>query len=252
MKKKIISIIIFITFFTGFLYAQSSLPNIKLPLLVLKVNFTKDKIGLPPPPLNKEQVEALNKNPWQSLPITSYFLGGLGYITKTRVAKMVKQVNGLTDKPLLFYWKENFQPQYGPQIYYSIPQQIAKTGLVWKLSFNISKGNFASSGGVLLWDVGQVIFSGDGIVLWNYDNHSVALARYAPDVPLHIDCIINVEKKTVTVSVNKKGSITCPWYSPTASYFQTIRLDGLLPGGYAELGSIAFDNINLVLEKMKK
>ena len=128
-----------------------------------------------------------------------------------------------------------------------VPYELAKRGKSWRLSFDVSKGDVAKSGGVKVWDVVSINFHEDGVVRAG----NVEIARYAPNKPLHIECVIRVPEKTTSITVNGKSECTVeiPWEKPVAAAaFSTVTFDGLLPGGHAEApSSIAFDNIRLLM-----
>ncbi|HEY3417609.1 MAG TPA: hypothetical protein VGM23_12060 [Armatimonadota bacterium] len=223
--------------------------GVTLPLLVWDINYNDVPVDTTPPALTKEQIEAQGKlTEWQRLPIRNY--SQIQYITATRQAKVVKEAAGLTDKPLLFTYTENAQPQYGPKVVYQVPPQVAASGRIWRLTFDVAKGNIAISGGIHLWDVTGIEFFEDGTVRAG----GVQFSRYAANKPLHIECVIDAQEKTVTVTAdgNKATAATIPWSSPKAPNFSAMILHGVLPGGHGEVpSSIAFDNIKLVLEKMR-
>jgi len=161
----------------------------------------------------------------------------------------------LSDKPLLFTYTDNVQPHYGPKITYEVSPQVAKAGLTWRLSFDVAKKDVAISGGITLWDVCDIEFFEDGLVkAYGQGGSVVELARYAANKPLHFECLINVEAKTVAITVDgqKASTVTISWARPKASQFGCIILHGLLPGGHNEPSTMVFDNIKLVLEAMSK
>ena len=80
--------------------------------------------------------------------------------------------------------------------------------------------------------------------------NGVELTRYAAGKPLHLEFLIQVPDKTVTVTVNgnRAEAMSLAWRQPKAAQFQSLRIDGLLPGGHSQApGILAVDNIKLVL-----
>ncbi len=226
--------------------ADTVKPAIATPLLVWDITFNDDPLDKPPRPTTKEQIEAQGNDSRATLPAKTYTK--IEYLTATRRAVVVQEAAGLADKPVIFTYNENEQPHYGPRMWCQTPHELAKQGKLWRLAFDVAKGNVAKSGGVNLWDVAGINFHEDGSISAN----GVELARYAANKPLHLECLIDVVEKKVTFTVNGKSenAVTIPWAKPNAANFSTVTFDGLLPGGHAEApSSIAFDNIKLVMEK---
>ena len=224
-------------------------PRVKLPLLVWDVNFNDNPLDLPPQPLSKEKIEALGKlSEWERLPVRT--CSGIEHITETRQATVVKEAGGLKDKPLLFTYTENAQPQYGPLVRITVPLEVAKHGALWKLSFDVAKTNIAISGGIHLWDIAGIEFFEDGTVRVG----EAQISRYAANKPLHIECMIDAVKRTakITVDGNNETSVTVPWRYQKGESFNMLILHGVLPGGHGETPSpMVFDNIKLVMEEWK-
>jgi hypothetical protein len=221
-------------------------PEIKKPLLVWDINFNADPSDKPPRPMTKEQIESQQKDILAALPVKTY--SKIEYLTATRRATVVKEAAGLKDQPLFFVYEENAQPNYGPRMFCQLPFELAKKAKSWRLSFDVSKGDVAKSGGITLWDIAGIAFYEDGTVRAG----TAEIARYAANKPLHIECVINVPGKKTVITVNGKpeSTVTIPWGKPNAPVFTTVTFDGLLPGGHAQApSSIAFDNIRLVLEE---
>ncbi len=230
--------------------AADPLPEgVTLPLVVWDVNFNDNPLDAPPQPPSKKQLEAQNgMSEWEKLPIRQ--CTALQYLTETRKALVVKEAGGLKDTPLLFTYADNAQPHYGPMASFSVPPEIAKHGAVWRLSFDIAKGNVAISGGVHLWDVAGVEFFEDGTVRVGESE----IARYAANKPIHFDCVIDAEAKTATFTADGDAAraVTVPWRYPKAENFGCLNLHGVLPGGHCEApSSMIFDNIKLVMAKWK-
>lgn len=223
--------------------------GVTLPLLVWSIDFNDNPLGVAPQGLNKAQLEAqAQQSAWQRLPIRTYRT--LEHVTATRVATVVPEAAGLKDQPLLFTYSENAQPHYGPKLSFAVPDEVARAGALWRLSLDVAKGNIAISGGVHLWDIGGIEFFEDGTVRVG----ATQVGRYAANKPLHLDCQIDAVAKTFTVTLDgdQERAVTAPWRSVKAESFHVLILHGLLPGGHAEApGSIAFDNIKLLLEKTK-
>ena len=220
--------------------------NIKPPLLVWDINFNGDPLGKPPRPMTKEQIESQQVDVVASLPIKTY--STIEYLTATRRATVMKEAAGLKDKPVLFVYEESEQPHYGPRMWCKVPNELARIGKSWRLSFDVAKGDVEKSGGVKVWDVASINFHEDGVVRAG----NVEIARYAPNKPLHIECVIRVPEKTAKITVNGESgrSVEIPWEKPLAAAFSAVTFDGLQPGGFARApSSIAFDNIRLVMEE---
>lgn len=220
--------------------------EINPPLLVWDINFNADPTDKPPRPMTKEQIECQKKDIFSALPIKTF--SKIEYLTATRRASVVKEAAGLNDQPLLFVYEENAQPHYGPRMFCQLPYELAKTGKSWRLSFDVSRGSVAKSGGITLWDIAGIAFFEDGTVRAG----TAEIARYVANKPLHMECVIDVPGKKAVITVNGKAdsSVTIPWAKPASTAFTTVTFDGLLPGGHAEApSSIAFDNIKLVMEK---
>ena len=220
--------------------------DITPPLLVWDINFNGDALNEPPRPMTKEQIESQQGDVVASLPIKTY--ARIEYLTATRRATVMQEAAGLTDKPVLFVYEESAQPHYGPRMWCEVPKELAKWGKLWRLSFDVAKGDVEKSGGVKVWDVASLNFCEDGVVRAG----TVEIARYAPNKPLHIECVISVTDKTAKITVNGESgrSVEIPWEKPAAAAFSAVTFDGLQPGGFARApSSIAFDNIRLVMEE---
>lgn len=217
------------------------------PLVVWDITFNGQPLDAAPGCMSKEQLEKFNTAgdlSWTPLK-TCYWLT---YVTRTRQAKVVKEAAGLMDTPLLFTYTEGAHPQWGPQVWFTVPPELAATAKIWKLSLDVAKGNVTISGGLTLWDVVGIDFTESGAIRVG----DAEVARYAPNKPLHIDCCINVPEKTVSVMFDGDPSktVSVPWYQPKSANFRSLRLDGLLPGGHSECpATIAFDNIKLIMEE---
>ena len=245
MNIKAISVTILGLLFS-ILVSNGTALEIKTPLLVWEINFNDDTLDKPPRPMSKEQLESQQKSILSALPLKTY--SKIEYLTATRRALVVKEAAGLKDQPIFFVYEESAQPHYGPRMWCVVPWELVKIGKSWRLSFDVSKGNVAKSGAVKLWDLADIIFFEDGTVRAG----TAEIARYAANKPLHIECVINVPGKTITITVNGKpeSSVTIPWAKPNTQVFSAVTFDGLLPGGHAEApSSIAFDNIKLVMEE---
>ncbi|MFZ2657874.1 MAG: hypothetical protein WAX69_23275 [Victivallales bacterium] len=230
-----------------FLSAGTAL-EIKTPLLVWDIDFNDDPLDKPPRPMTKEQIESQQKDILAALPIKTY--SKIEYLMPTRRALVKQEAAGLKDQAVLFIYEENAQPHYGPRMWCVVPWELAKMGKLWRLSFDVSKGNIAKSGGVTIWDITGIYFFEDGTVRAG----TAEIARYSANRPLHVECIIDVPGKKATITVNGKSesSVTIPWAKPNTPFFSAVAFEGLIPGGHAEApSSIAFDNIRLVMEESK-
>ena len=216
--------------------------DITPPLLVWDISFNEQSLNMTPQPMSKEQIERQQKDLLASLPIKTY--AKIEYLTATRRAIVKKEAAGLSDKPVLFVYEDAKQPHYGPEMRCEVPPELATIGKLWRLSFDVSKGSVGKSGGINVWDVAWITFSELGEVRAEH----VEIARYAPNKPIHIECVIDVVKKSATITVNGKSesSSTIPWARPLAANFRVV----IFSGNPAEApGSIAFDNIRLVMEE---
>ena len=216
----------------------------RLPLLVWDVTFNDQPLDAIPHGLDKEQLAAWSdkKDVWPWLPLRSYRT--LTYVTRTRQARVVAAAAGLTDKPLLLTFSENAQPQYGPQLWFEVPWVLASQARRWHLSLDVAKGNVSISCGFQVGEAAHIAFHEDGTVRAN----DVQIARYAAGKPLHLEFLIDVPAKTVTITVNgdQANAATLAWRQPKAAAFQGLRIDGLLPGGHGQApGILAVDNIKL-------
>jgi len=226
----------------------ATLPDgVKLPLLLLDVNFNQDTPGQPPRLPGKAQIEAAGQDEWKMLPVRTYTT--LEFVTRTRTAVVRKEANGLIDQPVLFTVTENAQPHWGPRMWLSIPPAVAAQGKRYHLSLDVAMATIAKMGGVHLWDVAQIEFFEDGTVKLG----QTELGRYKPNTPVHIDADIDADAKTVAVYLDgkKEQTVTLPWSRPKAGNFGAILLNGILPGGHCYLGRIAFDNIRVTLEEAR-
>ncbi|MFZ2656158.1 MAG: hypothetical protein WAX69_14600 [Victivallales bacterium] len=221
--------------------------EIQTPLVVWDVNFNDQTIDAIPHGMSNDQLDAFNrKDDLSWIPLKTY--NQMAYVTRTRQAKIVQEAAGLKDKPMLFTHTELNQPHYGPQVLFNVPWDLAVKAKKWHLTLDVSKGSVEKSDGVTLWDVAGIKFHEDGTVRVN----GTEISRYASGKPLHMDFLISVPEKTVTVMFDgdTKKTLTLPWYQPNAAVFLNLRLDGVLPGGYCFPSSIAFDNIKLTLEEL--
>lgn len=207
------------------------------------VTFNRDEPGKPPKQSTKEEVEELKTG---KLPLKSYT--NLDFVTKTRTAIVQKEAFGLNDQPVVFSMPDNHQPTWGPRMSFSIPHDIALKAKQLRLSLDVAKNNVSKCGGFELWDLLSVRFCEDGTIKANDSE----IARYQASKPIHFDFLIDNEKKTTQITINgdKSKATTLSWRRVKAENFRNLRLDGLLPGGYAMApGKIAFDNIELSVIK---
>jgi len=242
-------IVILLGLLSGCIPAASA-AGIETPHVVWDVTFNGQPLDAAPWCMSKEQLEKFNTAgdlSWTPLKTCC----SLTYVTRTRQAKVVKEAAGLMDTPLLFTYTEGAQPNWGPQVRFTVPPELASRAKKWKLSLDVSKGTVTISGGLTVWDVVGIDFTESGAVRVG----DAEVAHYVPNKPLHIDCEINVPEKTVRVIFDGAPSktVSVAWHQPKAASFSSLRLDGLLPGGHAEApGSIAFDNIRLTLVETLK
>ncbi|MEZ0218115.1 MAG: hypothetical protein ACAH89_13345 [Rariglobus sp.] len=220
----------------------------RLPLVLWDVNFNADTIGLPPQPATKaERERRAAGGVWAQFPLRTYH--ELSWITRTRTATVAGSALGLDDQPLVLgYGTEVSDPQYGPQVIFTLPQEVCSVAGRYRLTFDVSKRNLSQSGCVTLVDVGVITFSEEGQMAVNRRE----IARYEPNTPMRVEVVIDVGAKTATWGVAGKTEplLTLPWSRPQAQSFRMLRLDGLIPGGFARGASqTAFDNIKLTLEQ---
>jgi len=222
---------------------EASAPEI--PLLIVDADFNADAVGKPPQGPTKEVLEQRANSFWGQFPHKTYY--GMTYVTPTRPAVVESSAFGLEDQPVVFSYEEAEHPQYGPQLVFPIPHQVNKIAKRYRLTFDLSKGDTAQAGGFTIGDVATISFNEMGGVLANRGE----IYRYDARQPLHFEVVIDVPEKTATITINgdKDHAATIPWARPTGT-LHTLRLEGLLPGGFARApGKIAFDNIKLVLEE---
>lgn len=225
--------------------------GVVLPLVIWNANFNQDPVGRPPQPLTKAQIEARGEDPWQRPPLPTY--DSLEFITRTRTATVVKEALGLTDQPVLFSCPDNNQPHWGPRMTFSIPHEIAAQGKRWRLSFDAAINNLTQMGGVYLLstrgrsvlDVG--FFQGGSLKA----NAATEVGTYQAGVPLHLEIVADAAAGSFTVTSNGdvEHAVTLPWERQDGSNLGYAVFNGLLPGGRAWPGQVAYDNIRLVLEE---
>lgn len=219
--------------------------DLRLPCLIVDMNFNDQTIGQAPHPDDKQQLETIAQSPWKALPLKTYTQ--LDHITRGKTATVLASALGLNDQPVLFDCPDNRQPNWGPRMSINIPRAMIAVGHQYRVRFDVSLGTVTKMGGISLGNhVGDIRFFEDGTVRLG----STEIVRYAPSQPLHFDCLIDNDNHQIKVQVDKNEALDIPWQQPTArSGFTGIRLDGLLPGGHARVGSIAFDNVKITLEK---
>ncbi len=234
---------------TGLLAAVPT--GVELPLVVWNANFNQDAAGRPPQPLTKAQIEARGENPWKRPPLPTY--DSLEFITRVRTAIVVKEALGLTDQPVLFSCPDNDQPHWGPRMTFSIPHEIALQGKRWRLSFDAAINNLTQMGGVYLLstrgrsllDVG--FFQGGSLKA----NAATEVGTYQAGAPVHLEIVLDAAANTCTVIVNgdAERAAILPWDRQDGSNLGHAVFNGLLPGGRAWPGQVAYDNIRLVMEE---
>jgi hypothetical protein len=128
-------------------------------------------------------------------------------------------------------------------MFFAVPRPIVHVGKRYRVWLDVALGAVTKMGGVTVGDATEMRFFEDGTVRCG----STEVARYRPAVPLHVEFVVSVPERTVTATVNKHKPLTIPWRRPKAGRFWGVRLDGLLPGGHARPGKIAFDNVRITL-----
>ena len=219
------------------------------PFVVWDIDFNAEKAGSPPSPLSAEQIEAAGKDVWKTLPIKTYF--NIDFVTRTRTAIVREKAFGLEDQPMVFDMPDNHHPHWGPRVSFRVPHQVAgKTNRI-RLSLDVSKNNVSKCGGFSLAEIAEIHFFEDGSVKAG----KTEVTRYRPNKPIHFDFEIDNTEKTVTITIDGDTSkkTDLPWRNPNAQLFSYLRLDGLMPGGFAYgPAKIAFDNIQLTVIEWKK
>jgi hypothetical protein len=243
-------------FALGLLLAVSRLSaavpaGVTLPLVIWNANFNQDPVGRPPQPLTKAQIEARGEDPWKRPPLPTY--DSLEFITRTRTAIVVKEALGLTDQPVLFTCPDNNQPHWGPRMTFSVPYEVAMQGKRWRLSFDAAINSLTQMGGMYLLstrgrgilDVG--FFQGGSLKA----NAATEVGAYQAGVPVHLEIVADAAAGTFMVTVNGKAenAVTIPWDRQDGSNLGCAVFNGLLPGGRAWPGQVAYDNIKLVMEE---
>jgi len=221
-----------------------------LPLTVWDIDFNMQKEGAIPAGLDKKALERLRDtaDP-KRLPMQTY--SWLAYVTDTRRATVEKEALGLQDKPLVFAFTENEQPNYGPMMSFLVSSDLAQSAAVWRLELDVSRDTVGISGGIHLCGIAELEFHEDGLL----KNNQVGIIRYAAGSPTHLSLVIDVCQKTVRVCAKNKlqpdgVNMSFPWRQETTRNFRELRLHGQLPGGHCEVpAKLAFDNICLTLEK---
>ena len=130
-------------------------------------------------------------------------------------------------------------------MFFNVPRPMAHAGKRFRVSLDVALGAVTKMGGVTVGDATEMRFFEDGTVRCG----NAEVARYRPSVPLHVEFLVAVPERTVTVSVDRSKAVTVRWRRPKRGWFWGVRLDGLLPGGHARPGKIAFDNVTITLEK---
>ena len=225
--------------------------GVTLPLVVWDTNFSQETVGQSPHPLSKAQIEARGEDPWKRPALPTY--DSLEFVTRDRTAVVVKEALGLTDQPVLFTCPDNNQPHWGPRMGWGVPPEVAAQGKRWRLSFDASMGCVAQMGGMYLlstrgrsiFDVG--FFNAGSIKV----NNATEVGTYQAGVPVHLDIVADADASTFVVTVNGKAenSVTVPWDRADGTNLGYAVFNGLLPGGRAWPGQLAYDNIKLVLEE---
>ncbi len=219
-------------------------PDVTRPLTVFDVDWSEAPVGQSPQRAGKAWLEASARDPWRTLPWRTYT--HLDCVTRDRTAVVADSALGLTGKPIVFTAPDGRQPHWGPRMSFTIPNAIAADGKRWRVRLDVSIDNVTKMGGIALMGVGALTFLEDGTVRFG----ETELARYRPATPLHLEFIIDVPNRTCTARCNDGEPLTVKWHNQHATRFQNLRLDGLLPGGHARApGKLAFDNINITLEK---
>jgi hypothetical protein len=225
--------------------------GVTFPLVVVDCNFNDQTVGRPPQPLTKAQIEARGEDPWKRPPMPTYDL--MEFTTLERTAIVVKSALGLTDQPVLFTLPDNNQPDWGPRITFNVPPEIAAEGKRWLLSFDTALNCLTQMGGMYvlgsngraIFDVG--FFQGGSLKA----NAATEVGTYQAGVPVHIEIVADAVANNFIVTVNGKtaNAVTIPWDRKDGNNLGCMVFNGLLPGGRAWPGQVAYDNIKLVLEE---
>lgn len=221
----------------------------KVPFLLWDINFNRDQAGQPPQPFSFAEIEAAGKDEWKMLPMRTF--DSIDFVTRTRTAIVKDKAFGLDDKPVVFDMPNNHQPTWGPRMHILILHKVAQKIKRLHLSVDVAKNNVSKCGGFDLMGVVAIHYFEDGSV----KARKTEVSRYRAQKPIHFDIFIDNQKKTVEIIVdgNKNKKTKLPWRKPKVPVFRHLRLDGLMPGGFAMApGKIAFDNIKLTVLAWKK
>ena len=225
-------------------------PGVTLPFTVIDCNFNDQTVGRSPRPLTKAQIEARGPDPWQRPPLSTYDY--LEFVTPERTATVVKAALGLTDQPVLFTLPDNNQPDWGPRMTFEVPQAIAGSGQRWRVSFDTAINNLTQMGGMyVLATNGRVVFDVGFFQGGSFKaNAATEVGTYQAGVSLHVDILADTASNTFTVTLNHNAAnaAVLPWSRADGSNLGALVFNGLLPGGRAWPGQVAYDNIKLVLE----
>jgi len=227
--------------------ASGSQGKIALPLTIFSVDWSDQRVDLPPVRAGKAWLEAAVADPWQALPWRTYTQ--LDFVSRTRFAMVREEGVGQVRRPVVFAIEEIDQPHWGPRISFSIPPAIAAAGKRYRVSLDVSKSNISRMGGVELLPGGALRFDEQGNVLVLTSNTTAQVGRYRPNDVLHLLFVVDVPNRQTSVQVNEAKPVIVDWVDAKATRFNGLRLDGLIPGSYARgIGQLAFDNIKIVLE----
>ncbi len=241
--ERIFKLILF--WFSGLMAVagEPRLPSgVELPLMIYDVDWSTQDVGHTPQRAAKEWTEEADRSPWQALPWRTYT--HLDYVTRDRTAVVHESALGLSERPLLFSVADNRQPTWGPRMFFQIPHAIAAVGRRYRIGLEVSMGSIVHGGGVSIPDIGSLNFSRDGSLVFN----RIEIGRYRPNTPFRVAFIVDTSNRTLSTRVDDGESVSVKW--PEQRRFHGLRLDGLLPGGYAGAPlQLAFDNIKITLEE---
>jgi hypothetical protein len=253
MKYLCILILTFLSISAGLSSAEN--PAAKL---VWKIDFEKDKPGMPPG-ITAQSKSAMNemakKGQTVPLPLTGFSV--LDYVLPTRTAIVKEKPCGMQSRACVLKVApedpgREVGHSRGPRLIIDVPPS-AKTSKRLKLSFDIAAGKIMQMGTLSCWAGSRPIFTvafyNDGLVRMDVRGGKADLCRYFPGKPIHLEFIIDNFLQQVTPFLKSDGEplFTAPWTTPpdwSATFTQFIVM-GMSTGPHSSKGWYAIDDIRL-------
>ncbi len=219
-----------------------------VPFTAWQLDFEAETAGAPPSRLGKTELEARRADFYRSFPVRK--VRDADFVTATRYPVVRESPLGFTSRALTLVFTETAQPNWGPRLFLELPNPAADAAGKLTLTLEVAKNAVTRVGGFSLDGVCDLNFTEAGEIAVNRTRQ---LGRYTGGTPVRFRFVIDNDAKTVAVSLNDAAPLELPWNNPRMGAFRTLRLDGLLPGGYArDPGEIAFDNILLNVDQWRK